>query len=94
MKKHIYAKLFFAANHKVSPIALLNNQDLKHFKEQRKLIKSCGNSYKHKIQKVVDNWLDMFSIERKLSDDQMECIQFGICDYAPRQVHEVPFFHY
>ena len=24
----------------------------------------------------------------------MECMQFGICDYAPRQVEEVPFFHY
>ena len=34
----------------------------------------------------------MFSVKRKLSDDQMECMQFGICDYAPRQVHEVPFF--
>ena len=38
--------------------------------------------------------LDIFSIERKLTDDQMECMQFGICDYAPRQVEEVPFFHY
>ena len=55
---------------------------------------SCGNPCKHKIQKVLDNWLDVFSIERKLSDDQMECMQFGICDYAPRQVHEVLFFHY
>ena len=51
---------------------------------------SCGNPYQHKIQ----TWLDMFSVKRKLSDDQMECMQFGICDYAPRQVHEVPFFHY
>ena len=51
---------------------------------------SCGNPYKHKIH----NWLDMFSVKRKLSDDQLECMQFGICDYAPRQVHEVPFFHY
>ena len=51
---------------------------------------SCGNPYKHKIQ----NWLDMFIVKRKLSDDQMECMQFGICDYAPRPVHEVPFFHY
>ena len=50
----------------------------------------CGNTYKHKIQ----NWLDMFSVKRKLSDDQMECMQFGICDYAPRQVHEFPFFNY
>ena len=53
-----------------------------------------GNSIKHIFQKVFDNWLDMFSIERKLSDEQMECMQFGICDYVPRQVEEVPFFHY
>ena len=53
---------------------------------------TCGNPIKHKLQKVVDNWLDMFSAERKLSDEQMECMHFGICDYAPRQVEEVPFF--
>ena len=33
-------------------------------------------------------------IERKLTDDQMECKQFSICDYALRKVKEVPFFHY
>ena len=33
----------------------------------------------------------MFLVERKLSDDHIECLQFGICDYAPRQVEEVPF---
>ena len=55
---------------------------------------TCGNPIKHKLKTVVDNWLDMFSVERKLSDDQMECMQFGICDYAPRKVEEVPFFHY
>ena len=52
------------------------------------------NPVKHKLQKVIDNWLDMFSVERKLSDEQMECMQFGICEYAIRQVEEVPFFHY
>ena len=55
---------------------------------------TCGNPVKHKLQKVVDNWLNMLSVERELSDDQMECMQFGICDYSPRQVEEVPFFHY
>ena len=49
---------------------------------------------KHKLLKVVDNWFDMFSFERKLTDNQMECMQFGICDYAPREVEEFPFFHY
>lgn len=54
-----------------------------------------GNPIKHKLQIIVDNWLDMLSlVDRKLSDEQMECMQFGICDYAPRQVEEVPFFHY
>jgi len=46
---------------------------------------TCGNSIKHKLLKGVDNWLDMFSVEKKLSDDQMECMQFGICDYTPRK---------
>ena len=55
---------------------------------------TCGNPIKHKLQKAVDNWLDMFSVERKLSDEQMECMQFGICNFAPTQVEEVPFFHY
>ena len=55
---------------------------------------SCGNPFKHKLQKIYDNWLDILSVERKLSDEQIECMQFGICDYAPRQVEEVTFFHY
>ena len=54
----------------------------------------CGNPIKQEIQNVLGNWLDILSIERQLTDDQMECMQFGICDYAPRQVEEVPFFHY
>ena len=55
---------------------------------------TCGNPIKHKLQKVFDYWLDMSIVERNLSDKQMECMQFGICDYAPRQVEEVPFFDY
>ena len=35
---------------------------------------TCGNPIKHKLQKVVENWLDMFSVERKLSDHQMEFV--------------------
>ena len=53
-----------------------------------------GNLIKNKIQHVFGGLFDTFSIERKLTDAQMECMQFGICDYAPRQVEEVPFFHY
>ena len=53
-----------------------------------------GNLIKNKIQHVIDNFFKTLSIERKLTDAQMECMQFGICDYAPRQVEEVTFFHY
>jgi len=35
-----------------------------------------------------------YQLRENLTDAQMECMQFGICDYAPRQVEEVPFFHY
>ena len=49
---------------------------------------------KNKIQHVFGDWFDKLTSERKLTDDQMECMQFGICNYAPRQVEELPFFHY
>ena len=52
------------------------------------------NLIKNKIQNAFGSLFDSLSIERKLNDDQMECMQFGICKYAPRQVEEVPFFHY
>ena len=55
---------------------------------------TCGNPIKHKIQNIFVNWSNKLSIEGKLNDAQMECMQFGICDYAPKQVEEVPFFHY
>ncbi len=51
-----------------------------------------GNLIKNKIQHIFGSLFDSFSIGRKLTDAQMECMQFGICDYAPRQVEEVPFF--
>ena len=50
------------------------------------------NLIKNKIQHAFSCLFDKLSIERKLTDAQMECMQFGICDYAPRQVEEVPFF--
>ena len=53
-----------------------------------------GNLIKNKIQNVIGSLFDSLSIERKLTDAQMECMQFGICNYAPRKVEEVPFFHY
>ena len=52
------------------------------------------NLIKYKIQHLFCDLFDSLSIERKLTDAQMECMQFGICDYAPTQVEEVPFFHY
>ena len=55
---------------------------------------SCGNPFKHKIQKIIINFLDMFSFDKKTTDEQMECMQFGICDYAPKQLEEIPYFHF
>ena len=55
---------------------------------------TCGNPIKNKIKNVLGYWFDMLSIERKLTDDQLECMQFGICNYSPRQVEDLPFFHY
>ena len=55
---------------------------------------SCGNPFKHKIQKVVGNFLDVFLINKKTIDEQMECIQFGICDYAPKKNEEIHYFHF
>ena len=52
------------------------------------------NLIKNKIQHAFGGLFDTLSNESKLTDDQMECMQFGICDYATRQVEEVPFFHY
>jgi len=52
------------------------------------------NPFKHKIQKVIDKFLDIFSVEEKITDEQMECMQFGICEYAPKQVEEIPYFHF
>ena len=55
---------------------------------------SCGNYFKQLFHKFLISFVDVISFERKLSDDQMECMQFGICDYSLKQVKEVPFFHY
>ena len=49
------------------------------------------NLIKNKIQHTFSGLFERLSIERKLTDSQMECMQFGICDYAPRQVEEVLF---
>ena len=43
-----------------------------------------GNLIKNKIQHAFGGLFDTLSIERKPTDTQMECMQFGICDYASR----------
>ncbi len=53
-----------------------------------------GNLIKNKIQNIFVGLFNTLSIERKLTDDQIECMQFGICDYTPRKVEGVPFLHY
>ena len=55
---------------------------------------SCGNPFKHKIQKIIDSWYAMFDFKNKITDGQMECMQFGICDYAPKKYEEIPYFHF
>jgi len=55
---------------------------------------TCGNPFKDKIQKVIANFRYIFLFEKKISDKQMECMQFGICDYAPKQVKEIPYYHF
>ena len=55
---------------------------------------TCGNPLKYKIQKVVSNFLDIFSVDKKITDEQMECMQFGICDYDQKKVEEIPYFHF
>ncbi len=54
---------------------------------------SCGSTFKNKMQKFIDSWLDLFKFKSELTNEQMECMQFGICDYSPKQVEEIPYFH-
>ena len=49
------------------------------------------NLIKNKIQHAFGSFLEKLSIERKLTKDQMKCMQFGITDFAPRQIEEIPF---
>ena len=55
---------------------------------------SCENPYKHIIKNAFTPFIDSMSSKNNLSDEKLECMQFGICDYRPEQVEEVPFFHY
>ena len=52
-------------------------------------------TYENLIKKNQDAFGDLFdklSIETKFTDDHMECLLFGICDFDPRKVEEFPFF--
>ena len=59
---------------------------------------SYVNSYKHMLQNAVNSFLDIFiaikSNPRAVNDDQMECMQFGICSFVPKPSEEIPYFHY
>ena len=55
---------------------------------------TCGNLIKHKFQNALNFFINAISFKRKLSDEQMECMQFGICEYSIKKVEQVPFFHY
>ena len=52
---------------------------------------TCGNPIKHKLQNAFKFFIEAISFERKLSDDQMECMQFGICEKAPKQLEELGY---
>ena len=55
---------------------------------------SYGNTMKHKFQNAFKPFIEKRPLEKKLSDERIECMQFGISDFRPEQVEEVPFFHY
>ena len=58
------------------------------------LFMTCGNPIKHKLKNAFNFFIEAISFERKLSEDQMECMQFGICNYSSKQLEEAPFFYY
>ena len=53
---------------------------------------TCGNPIKHKIQNIFGGWFDMLSNESRLTDDQMECMQFGIVIMLQDKLRKSPFF--
>ena len=59
---------------------------------------SCGNPYKRMLQNAVNSFLNIFtaleSNSSNLTDDQMECMQFGICSFVPKPSEEIPYFHF
>ena len=59
---------------------------------------SWRNTYKYKIQNLIYSFVNMFTVlnskRSALTDDQIECMQFGICSFAPKDQEEIPYFHY
>ena len=59
---------------------------------------SCGNPYKRMLQKALNSFLNIFSAlesnSSALTDDQMECMQFGICSFVSKPSKEIPYFYY
>ncbi len=59
---------------------------------------SCGNPYKQMLKNSVNSFLNIFTaIELNtivLTDEEMECMQFGICSFVPKPSEEIPYFHY
>ena len=59
---------------------------------------SCGNPFKHILKNAVNSFLNIFkaidSHSKALTDEQMECMQFGICSFVPKPSEEIPYFHY
>ena len=59
---------------------------------------SCGNPFNHMLQNAVNYFLDIFTdIEsnlRALNDNQIKCMQFGICSFVSKPSEEIPYFYY
>ena len=57
---------------------------------------SCGNLHKHMLQNAVNSLLDIFttikSNPRAVNDDQMECMQFGICSFVSKPLKKFLIF--
>ena len=41
---------------------------------------SCGNPYELLIKNALTPFIDNMPSENKLSDEKLECMQFGTCD--------------
>ena len=51
-----------------------------------------GNLIKNKIQYAFGGLFDTLSIERKLTDTQMKCMQFGLVLMLQHKLRKFPFF--